>query len=131
MMSATCSASTRRPRVLTVYWKSWPLGTGGWPICPAAICTFCSRKTRITSPGGQVPRRQLVRIQPHAHAVVLPPEGEDVADAVQPGQRVLKVDSRIIAQVQLVVRGPARHRVVLGVQVDHKKDIRGALLHDD
>ena len=50
MMSANWSASTSRPRVLRVYWKSWPLGTGGWPIWPAATCTFCSRKTRITSP---------------------------------------------------------------------------------
>ena len=25
-----------RPRVFIVYWKSWPLGTGGWPVWPAA-----------------------------------------------------------------------------------------------
>ena len=41
MMSANCSGSVSRPRVLMVNWNCWPLGTGCWPICPAAICTFC------------------------------------------------------------------------------------------
>jgi hypothetical protein len=49
-MFANCSASTSRPIVLIGYWNSCPRGTGGWPICPAATCTFCSRITFTTSP---------------------------------------------------------------------------------
>ena len=43
MMSSNCSGSLSRPRVVTVYWKLWSSGDGGWPIWPAATCTFCSR----------------------------------------------------------------------------------------
>jgi hypothetical protein len=35
--------------VLIVYWKLWPVGTGGWPICPAATCTFCCSMACRTS----------------------------------------------------------------------------------
>ena len=107
-----------------MYWKSWPWGTGGWPICPAATCTFCSRKHPDHVAGRQVPRLQLVRVQPDAHAVVLLAEDEHVADALQPGQRVLELDGGVVAQVELVVVRPAGLRVVLGVQADHQEDVR-------
>src|ERR1700692_4339123 len=109
-MFANCSASISRPRVLMVYWKSWPLGTGGWPICPAATCKFCSRKTRITSPAVRF-RLQLVGVEPHAHAVVLLPEDRHVADALQLGQCVLELDGGVIAHVKLAIIGPAGLRV--------------------
>ena len=107
-----------------MYWKSWPVGTGGWPICPAATCTFCSRRTLDHVAGRQVPRRQLVRVEPDAHAVVLLAEDEHVADAVHAGQRVLELDGGVIAQVELVVVRPAGLRVVVGIQVDHQQDVR-------
>jgi len=50
MISPNCSASTSRPCVLTEYWKASSWSTGGWPICPAATCTFCSRTARAMSP---------------------------------------------------------------------------------
>ncbi len=78
--------------------------------------------------GGQVPRRQLGRVEPDAHAVILPAEGEDVPHALDAPQRVLEIDGRIVAQVELVVLRPARRRVVLGNQVDDEEDVRGPLL---
>ena len=40
-MSSNCWTLDSRPSVVMVYWKTWPLGTGGWPIWPAATWTFC------------------------------------------------------------------------------------------
>ena len=48
-MSENCSGSVRRPRVLIVSWKTWPVGTGGWPIWPAATWTFCCSMAVATS----------------------------------------------------------------------------------
>ena len=49
MMSANCSGSVSRPRVLMVSWNCWPLGTGCWPIWPAATCRFCWAMAVTTS----------------------------------------------------------------------------------
>ena len=32
-----------------VSWNCWPLGTGSWPIWPAATCTFCWAMAATTS----------------------------------------------------------------------------------
>ena len=49
IMSANWSTSTNRPSVVMVYWKTWPPGTGGWPICPAATWAFCCWIVATTS----------------------------------------------------------------------------------
>ena len=38
-----------------VYWKVWPDGAGGWPICPAATWAFCW-VTPATASWGVSPR---------------------------------------------------------------------------
>ena len=78
--------------------------------------------------GRQVPRLQLVGVQPHAHAVVLPAEGEDVSHALHPGQRILEMDGRVIAQVELVVIRSAGVGIDLGIQIDDQQNIRGPFL---
>ena len=60
-MSPNCSGSISRPSVLSVYWKAWPVGTGGWPSWPAATCTFCSRRAVDDVAGRQVAGGQLLR----------------------------------------------------------------------
>jgi hypothetical protein len=50
MVSANCSTSSSRPRVLMVSWYTWPRAMGGWPICPAATWVFCASMARTTSP---------------------------------------------------------------------------------
>src|SRR5204863_367712 len=72
--------------------------------------------------GGQVARRQLVRVEPDAHAVVLLAELEDVADALHAGQRVLDLDGGEITQIKLVVIGLAGGGVDVGVEVDDQED---------
>ena len=76
----------------------------------------------------QVPRLQLVRVQPDAHAVVLLAEDDHVADALHPGHGVLELDRGVIAQVERVVIRPAGLRVVLGIQADPQQDVRGPFL---
>ncbi len=49
MISSNCSTAVRRPSTLTDSWKLWESGAGGWPIWPAATCTFCSRIAPSTS----------------------------------------------------------------------------------
>ena len=86
MMSANCSGSMRRPRVVMVYWKSMPLAAGGWPTWPAATCTFCSRSDLTTSPAVNSRDGQQVGIEPDAHAVIALAEDHRVADPFQPRQ---------------------------------------------
>ena len=52
--------------------------------------------------GGQVAERHLLRVEPDPHAVVALADIGDVADAVEPGQLVAKLDRRVVAQVQVV-----------------------------
>jgi hypothetical protein len=111
-----------------VYWKSWPLGTGGRPTCPAATWTFCSRKHLDDVAGRQVARLQRVRVEPDPHAVVLLAEEHDVADAFDASQSVLELDRGIVAQVKLVVNRPARVRVFVGAEREHQQQVGGALL---
>ena len=78
--------------------------------------------------GHQVPRLQLVRVEPDPHAVVLPAERENVAHALQPGQRILEMDGSVIGQVKLVVIRPAGFGIGVGIQIDDQEDIRRPLL---
>ena len=48
-MSSNCVTSDRRPSVLMVNWKTWPVGTGGCPIWPAATWVFCCWMASTTS----------------------------------------------------------------------------------
>ena len=58
---------------------------------------------RLDDVGGRQPaRRQLFRVDPDAHAVVLLAEQGHVADPVEPGQFVLQLNGRVVAQVELV-----------------------------
>ncbi len=86
MMSANCSGSTSRPKVLMVNWNCWPLGTGSWPICPAATCRFCWAMADTTSAAVSSKRGQFVGIEPGPQAVVALAEIGDVGHARQPAQ---------------------------------------------
>src|SRR4029079_10284992 len=74
--------------------------------------------------------RQLVGVQPETHAVVLPAEGDDVANAIEPGQCVLQIDGRVVAEIELVKEGAARRLVDIRVQVHHQQDVGRALAYD-
>ena len=76
----------------------------------------------------QIPRLQLVRVQPDAHAVVLLAEDAHVADALHPGDGVLDMDRGVIAQVERIIIRPAGLRVVLGIQTDPQQDVWGPFL---
>ena len=104
MMSSNCSGSLSRPSTSIVYWKSWPLGAGGWPTWPAATCTFCSRRASTTS--WVVSRRALsfagsiqIRMLYSVDA-----EDPDVADAVDPAQLVADPERGVVGQEEAVVR---------------------------
>ena len=77
--------------------------------------------------GRQVPGLQPVRVQPHAHAVVLPAEGEDVAHPIDSRHHVQEVNGRIIAQVELVVIGLVVVGIDVGIEVDDQQDVRRPL----
>ncbi len=49
MMFSNSAGSVRRPTARTLIWKVCPARAGGWPTCPAATCTFCSRSAATTS----------------------------------------------------------------------------------
>ena len=53
--------------------------------------------------GREIARRQLVGIQPDAHAVILLAELQHVADAVHARQRIADLDGGEVAQVELIV----------------------------
>ena len=125
IMSPNCLASTSRPSVVMVYWNSWPVGTGGWPICPAATWMFCCWIGADHVAGGQAAHRHLVRIEPDAHAVVALAQIGDVADARQPGQLVAKLDRGVVAQVEVVAAAVGRK------QVDDHQDAGRFLLDRD
>jgi len=115
-----------------VYWKSCPAGVGGWPSRPAATWRFCSLMALMASPGGHLPRRQLLGVQPDAHAVVARAEEDHVADALDAGQGVLDLDGRVVAQVQLVVLEPLLAGLRVGLlhrdEVDAQQDAGRLLL---
>ena len=48
--------------------------------------------------GGELQRRQTVRVQPHPHPVVQRPELRHVPHPLEPRQRVLEMDRGVVAQ---------------------------------
>ena len=111
MMSSNCSASVSRPSVLIVYWNTCPVGTGGWPIWPAATCTFCCSMAVTTSAAVRLRDGHLLRVEPDPHAVVALAEVGDVADARQPRQLVAELDGGVVAQVEAVAAAVGREQV--------------------
>src|SRR5262249_48214526 len=67
-------------------------------------------------------RRQPVRIEPEAHAVVAGAENLDVADALAAQQLILELDRGEVTEVK-TVKAPVRRD-----KVDAEKDIRRGLL---
>ena len=119
-----------RPRVLMVSWNCWPLGTGCWPICPAATCTFCWAMAVTTSMAAEVERRQLVGVEPGPQAVVALAEVGDVGHAGQPAQFVLDVDRGVVAQEEAVVAVVRRDQVHDHQRVGrHLLDVDALVLH--
>ena len=49
MMRSNWCGSLSRPMARTLSWYGCPGGAGSCPTCPAATCTFCSRRARTTS----------------------------------------------------------------------------------
>jgi hypothetical protein len=73
----------------------------------------------------QPARLHLVRIEPDTHRILASAEHDDVAHARQPRDLVLKLDGRVIGQVEAVVARVGRR------QRDDLQDCRRILLHDD
>ena len=57
---------------------------------------------------GQAERLQAIRIEPDAHRIVAAAEHRDRADAVDPGQRVLDLQGRVVGDEQRVARAVGR-----------------------
>ena len=86
-----------------VYWNTWPLGTGGWPIWPAATWTFCCSMALTTSVAVRLRNGHLLGVEPDPHAVVALAEVGDVADAGEPGKLIAELDRGVVAEVEVVV----------------------------
>ncbi len=94
-----------------VSWNCWPVGTGCWPICPAATCRFCWLMAVTTSVALRFERGQLVGVEPGPQAVVALAQVGDAGDAGQPAQLVLDVDRRVVAEERAVVPAVRRDQV--------------------
>ena len=70
-------------------------------------------------------RGQLLRVKPHAHAVIARPQERHVADAGEPGEGVLHLNGGVVAQIERIT-------AVLGRdQIDGEQDAGGFLLGRD
>ena len=75
--------------------------------------------------GGQILLGDLVRVEPQAHGVVARAEQAHLADPAHPGQLVLDVQGRVVAQVEHVVAFAGR------AQMHHHGQVRRALDRGD
>ena len=101
-MSANCSASVSRPRVVIVNWNAWPVGDRRLAELAGGDLDVLLLDRADHVRGGQVAERHLLRVEPDPHAVVALADVGDVADAVEPGQLVAELDRRVVAQVEVV-----------------------------
>ena len=107
MICSNWLTSASRPSVVRVYSKLRSAELGSSPILPAATWTFCSRRASSNFAGGQVAGLEQLRIEPDPHAVVLGAEHHDFADAFDPGQHVLDLGGRVVAQMYSSSRVPS------------------------
>ena len=98
MMSANCSGSMSRPRVLMVSWNCWPWRDRLLADLPGRHLDVLLGDGGDHVHGAEVQRRQLVGIEPGADAVVALAEVGDAGDAGQPAQFVLDVDRGVVAE---------------------------------
>ena len=121
-MLSKSDASGSRPTARTL----------SWYICPAApapgrgagrdLDVLLAQRVDDVA-GGDLARRQPIRIEPQPHRVLALAEDRDVADAGHALERVLDVDVEVVAEEQRVVLP------VLGVDAD-RHDEAGRLLLD-
>ncbi len=71
--------------------------------------------------GGELPRREAIRIEPHAHAVLAGAEDLNRAHTGQPADLVFHLQVRVVRQVEHVVALVRRH------QVHHHDEVRRRL----
>ena len=71
--------------------------------------------------GGQVSRRDFVRVQPEAHGVIARAENLHVAGAGNAGQHVLDLEGGVVAQINVVIPS------IRGKEVDHHRQVRRLL----
>ena len=83
-------------------------GSGGWPTCPAATCTFCRRRAAITS--SVVSWRAASLSGSSQMRIAYAPDAADhhVADAVHAAQFVAQLERGVVRQEQPVVRAGQR-----------------------
>ena len=130
-MFSNSSIVLSRPKVESVICVCCPSIEGCWPIAPVATGLFCSRTAAATSLDVRLRDRQLMRIEPNAHAVIALAEQKDVADAVDARQLVLHLQDGVIAEVELVVAARRRRERDAAQNVGRTFDCGDARLLDD
>ena len=123
MMSPNCSGSVSRPSVSIGNWNDWPAPIGRLADLAGGRLDVLAADRVGHVDGGHVARRQLLRVEPDADAVVALAHDADVGDAVHAQQLVLDVDEGEVAQVDVVVAAVGRE------EVDDHQDV-GRLLAD-
>ena len=98
------SGLVSRPTARTLIWKCCPFGTGALPTCPAATCTFCSRKAFTTSLRRKVARSPAATGSSHRRIEYLrSPKMMTLPTPFTRFRRVAHVDVKVVADEQRVV----------------------------
>jgi secreted trypsin-like serine protease len=91
-------------------------------MTPAAAWTFWARISRTTSPADSPCSATFCGSSQIAHRIVAGAEELDLSDAVDPGEPVLDVEHRVVAQIGHVVaavrRGEMHHHRQVGRALD-------------
>ena len=108
--SPNSSSFSRRPCVFSASWNSEPSRGRRADLAGGHLHVLLA-DGRDHIAGGQIARRHLLRIEPHAHGVVAGAEHAHVAHAIQARERVAHVQRGVVAQVQGVVASVGRGQV--------------------
>ncbi len=116
-----------RPRVLIESWNVASDGAGGRPEHSCCHLDVLLADGPDDVAGGELPRREAIRIEPHAHAVFAGAEDLNRAHTRQPADLVFHLQVRVVRQIEHVVALVRRH------QVHHHDEVRRRLFggHSD
>jgi hypothetical protein len=117
-MSENCSSDASRPCALTESWKVVSDGAGGGAEGAGGHLHVLLADGAHDVGRGQLPRRQLVGIEPDAHAVLAGAEDLHAADTRNARQLVLHLQVREVRQVQHVIALVGRD------EVRHQQEVR-------
>ena len=103
MMSANSSGRVSRPLVLMLIWTCCSLGDRRGADAAERGLDVLALHRRDDVVRRQIELGQPVGVEPDPQRIIERPEQRDLADALDPRQRVDDVDGRVIAQIDGVV----------------------------